>query len=120
MIERAEKLLARRFYRESVPVFYRRGDRVFPLRAEPGKTLFRADDESGMVIRHESRDFIVRSDDLNLGGPPEIGDEVIYLGKIFRVFAPNNEPCWRYRGRYDLQFLRIHTAATGRKDPGGW
>lgn len=114
MLERAEATLAKRFEKESVPIKYRRGDESFALSATLGKTLFRTEDERGVSIHHESRDFIVRRADLNFTGNPEMGDEVIFIDRIFRVYAPNGEPCWKYRGRYSLDFIRIHTVATGR------
>lgn len=114
MLERAEAVIAGRFDAESVPITYRRGGDCFELRATLGKTNFRAEDDRGVMIHHESRDFIIRRADLPIIGDPQYGDEILFYDRIFRVFAPNGEPCWKYRGRYSLDFIRIHTGATGR------
>lgn len=91
----------------SVPVVYvRRGGDVFSLNATLGRTLFRADNEYGVTIRVESRDFITS----DLPTTPERGDKIIHNNRQYEVLAPNGEPVWRWSGKA----MRIHT-----KDVGG-
>lgn len=96
-------------------VAYVRGVQSVELPATVGKTTFEVDDGYGVLVRHESRDFLVLVADLLLGDvltEPQRGDRVhetqngtVY---IYEVTAPGKEPCWRYSDAYRKTF-RIHT-----------
>ena len=96
-------------------VKYVRGSRSADLLATIGKTTFEVDDGCGVLVRHESRDFLVLAAALVLGGVPTIperGDRVEETqGQrvfVYEVTAPGKEPCWRYSDAFRKTF-RIHT-----------
>jgi hypothetical protein len=96
-------------------VCYVRGSRSVNLPATIGKTTFEVDDGYGVLVRHESRDFLVLAADLVFDGTPmlpERGDRIreTQAGQVFtyEVTAPGKEPCWRYSDAY-RKTLRIHT-----------
>ena len=98
----------------TVPVQYRRrGGQTVEVPAALGRTLFRVEDEYGITIRTESRDFLIAASDLNV--EPERGDQIIYAGVCYEVLAPNSEPCWRWSDSFH-QTLRIHTKEIGGED----
>ena len=96
-------------------VCYARGSQSKDLVATIGKTTFEVDDGYGVLVRHESRDFLMLAADLTLGGTPTLpqrGDRIreTQAGQVFvyEVTAPGKEPCWRYSDAY-RKTLRIHT-----------
>jgi hypothetical protein len=94
---------------------YSRGNQTQNIPATVGKTVFEVEDGHGILLRHESRDFLVLAADLVLGNRktlPQKGDrihetqgEAVY---VYEVTAPGKEPCWRYSDPY-RKTLRIHT-----------
>ena len=80
------------------------------ISATVGKTLFRAENQYGVTVRIESRDFIVSADDVDF--IPERGDVIVYNGKCYEVLAPNGEPVWRWSGNGNWS-RRIHTKEIG-------
>jgi hypothetical protein len=96
-------------------VIYVRGVLSAQPLATVGKTLFEVDDGYGVLLRHESRDFLILAADLILDSQvvlPQRGDRiketqgsVVY---VYEVTAPGKEPVWRYSDPY-RQTLRIHT-----------
>ena len=100
-------------------VFYQRGTKSLGLPATVGRTEFAYADDYGVVHRLESRDFLVRTEDLVLSGVsilPRAGDQIIEsgTGKTFRyeVMSPGGEPPYRYSDPERLT-LRIHTKLVG-------
>jgi hypothetical protein len=96
-------------------VAYARGSQSADLLATVGKTTFEVDDGYGVLVRYESRDFLVLAVDLMLDGTPilpERGDRIreTQAGQVFvyEVTAPGKEPCWRYSDAY-RKTLRIHS-----------
>ena len=96
-------------------VAYARGPQSVDLSATVGKTVFEVDDGYGVLVRHESRDFLVLAADLVIGGEPILpqrGDRVREVqGSTtfgYEVTAPGKEPAWRYSDPYRTT-LRIHT-----------
>lgn len=79
--------------------------------AKLGRTLFRYETPSGMTIRTEQRDFILRYCDLQQ--EPKTGDEVVMDGDLYVVSAPNSEPCWRWHSRSGDSEIRIHAKYAG-------
>ena len=99
-------------------VVYRRGTDEKQVQATVGKTEFEQADDSGLIHRTESRDFLVRTADLDLGAGlmlPRAGDQVRETvgtvgGSVFvyEVNAPGGQPPFRYSDPY-RRVLRIHT-----------
>ena len=113
---------AQRHQHLSRPVLYRvggRGTDEKEVQATIGKTEFEQADDAGLIHRVESRDFLVRTEDLDLGaGPilPRAGDQVREtVGTsvlVYEVNAPGGQPPWRYSDPY-RRTLRIHTKYIG-------
>ena len=113
---------AQRHQHLSRPVLYRvggRGTDEKEVQATIGKTEFEQADDAGLIHRVESRDFLVRTGDLDLGaGPilPRAGDQVREtVGTsvfVYEVNAPGGQPPWRYSDPY-RRVLRIHTKHIG-------
>ena len=80
------------------------------MTATIGRTLFRSENEYGVTIRVESRDFLVSSE--QLPAEPQRGDRITYAGRIYEVLAPNGEPVWRWSGPQNVT-RRIHTKEIG-------
>jgi len=97
------------------PVLYTRGSATVEVLATIGKTVFETDNGYGILERSESRDFLIRAEDLVLDGVPVLpkrGDRVreaqdakVY---VYEVLAPGSVPEWRYSDPY-RRTLRIHT-----------
>jgi hypothetical protein len=97
------------------PVVYQRGAAQIEVSATIGRTEFEQADEAGLIHRIESRDFLVRTADLDLGDGltlPKAGDRVREtVGSsvfVYEVNAPGGQPPWRYSDPY-RKALRIHT-----------
>ncbi|MCC6425708.1 MAG: hypothetical protein IT435_02685 [Phycisphaerales bacterium] len=100
-------------------VVYQRGAEGKEVQATIGRTEFEQADEAGLIHRVESRDFLVRAVDLDLGsGPtlPRAGDQVREtVGAqvfVYEVNAPGGQPPFRYSDPY-RRVLRIHTKHIG-------
>ncbi|MFO0493652.1 MAG: hypothetical protein ACK51T_14625 [bacterium] len=96
-------------------VVYRRGADEKEVQATIGKTEFEQADDAGLIHRVESRDFLVRTAELDLGaGPilPRAGDQVRETAGlsvfVYEVNAPGGQPPFRYSDPY-RRVLRIHT-----------
>ena len=83
-----------------------------------GRTLFRAENEYGVTIRTEMRDFLIAAEDLP--DDPERGDLILHAGLRYEVLAPNGEPVWRWSGTPVWRWSgtgrilrRIHTKEIG-------
>jgi len=108
-------LEAKRHALRTVTVTYVRGAATVVLPATIGRTVFEQQGQYGVLERTESRDFLVRAEDLVLEGIvtlPERGDRVRETdgGKVFvyEVMAPGQEPHFGYSDPY-RRTLRIHT-----------
>lgn len=93
--------------------YQRDGDSV-ELPATIGRTEFEQADEFGAIHKFESRDYLVLSTDLVLGGVqtlPKAGDKIRESDGaktfVYEVMAPGNEPPYRYSDPY-RRTLRIH------------
>jgi hypothetical protein len=106
-------------------VVYRRGADEKEVQATIGRTEFEQADEAGLIHRVESRDFLIRAADLDLGtGPiqPRAGDQVREtVGSVggqvlvYEVNAPGGaggQPPWRYSDPY-RRVMRVHTKFVG-------
>lgn len=104
-----------RHKRLTSPVTYVRGEETVEFPATIGRTIFEIDSGYGVLEKTESRDFLVRAEDLVLDGSvtlPERGDRIREPqdGKVYvyEVMAPGKEPHYRYSDPY-RKTLRIHT-----------
>ena len=107
----------------SIDVTYERGAEQVPVKATVGKTEFELDDGSGVVVRVQSRDFLIHAADLVLGGVetlPVAGDVIRETQGaktfVYEVMAPGKEPHWRYSDPY-RKSLRIHTKHVSTETP---
>jgi len=96
-------------------VEYVRGSRSVQIAATIGKTTFEVDDGYGVLVRQESRDFLMLAAELVLDGQPatpQRGDRIRETQNntvfIYEVTAPGKEPCCRYSDAF-RKTLRIHT-----------
>ena len=105
----------------SRPVVYQRGEESIELAATIGRTEFEQVDQSGLVNKIESRDFLVRRSDLILAGAPSLpksGDRIREMSGeqvfIYEVMSPlgGNETPFRYSDP-NRHTLRIHTKHVG-------
>lgn len=97
------------------PMVYQRGGASVEVQATVGRTEFEQADDAGLIHRVESRDFIVRSADLDVGEGvtlPKPGDRIRETSGtsvfVYEVNAPGGETPWRYSDPYRTS-LRIHT-----------
>lgn len=96
-------------------VVYQRGSEAKEVLATIGRTEFEQADDAGLIHRVESRDFLVRTVDLDLGSGrilPRAGDQVREsvdgTVMVYEVNAPGGQPPFRYSDPY-RRVLRIHT-----------
>ena len=100
-------------------VVYARAITSVTVSATIGRTEFETVDESGLLQKFESRDFLIKTTDLVLNFVqtfPKAGDKIkesdgstTYL---YEVMAPAGEPVFRYSDQY-RKTLRIHTKFIG-------
>lgn len=99
----------------STEAVYQRGAQQVTVQATIGKTEFEIEDGSGVIQRFQSRDYLIQTADLKLGGVPTlpaagdriretVGDQTL----VYEVLAPGNEPHFRYSDPF-RKLLRIHT-----------
>jgi len=81
----------------------------YEIVAVPGRTVFNQRNESGLFVRVETRDFIVKRE--QLAAEPQRGDEIEFGGRRYEVLAPGGEPAWRWSDPMHTAF-RIHTKLT--------
>ncbi len=94
-------------------VVYQRGSQSVAVKATIGKTAYEQLDANNVVTTHESRDYLIRAEDLVLGGTavlPEPGDMVLEDSQTFVVLPLPNEEHFRFADPYRVLF-RIHTKA---------
>ena len=96
-------------------VSYQRGADSVELAATVGRTEFEQADEYGVLHRIESRDYIIRTADLQIAGEtvlPKAGDQIREtdgaVTHVYEVMAPGGEPPSRFSDPYRVA-LRIHT-----------
>ena len=96
-------------------VRYTRGVESILLNATIGRTVFEEQDQFGTIQRTESRDYLIRSDDLILFGEksePTVGDIVIEPVNTviftYQVMSFASEPPFRFSDP-ERKTLRVHT-----------
>lgn len=100
-------------------VVYQRGAEAKEVQATIGRTEFEQADDAGLIHRTESRDFLIRTADLDFGaGPtlPRAGDQVRETAGtqvfVYEVNAPGGQPPFRYSDPF-RRVLRVHTKHIG-------
>ena len=110
-------------------VTYLRGAESVDLQATIGRTVFEEADDFGVVHRTETRDYLIRTQDLVLGGQPALptaGDRIRDMDAgggggggailLYEVMAPGGagggEPPYRFSDPH-RRTLRVHTKFIG-------
>lgn len=81
------------------------------LLASVGMTEFQSTDESGVILQHETRDYLVDAADLILSGAstePRAGDRITDGSVTYEVVCPVGSVPWAWHDRNRLTY-RIHT-----------
>ena len=98
-------------------VTYSRGADAVTLRAAPGRTLYERETAGGIIETVESKDFLIKTADLVLGGTatlPQRGDKITEAdtdtGKTYtyEVTGPGTENVYRFADPA-RRVLRVHT-----------
>ena len=95
----------------STTVTYVRGNSAGEVAATIGASAFEAANQSGVVERWESRDYLVSTDDLPFGDPAhgdKIVEEIDGTSVTYEVATPRGVPPWHYGDAFRL-IVRIHT-----------
>ena len=103
----------------TVKVTYARDTESVVVQATIGRTVFEVDNGRGVLEKFESRDFLVLTQDLVLGGSPvlpERGDAIRETQgptvHVYEVMAPGKEPHYLYSDPF-RKTLRVHTKHVG-------
>jgi len=120
LLDNAAAWLAERRDELAVTVLLARGADQVQIAAVVGSTVFRLDDGAGGVVRHVSRDYLVRAADVDFGAgavEPARGDRIVQtiggVERTFEVLGPgNDEPDWRYSDPSHVT-VRLHTREVG-------
>lgn len=95
-------------------VTYRRGSDEAEITATIGRSDFEAQDQSGVMVNWEARDYLVPTDQLPFGEPVR-GDVIVegsgILAIEYEVVAPRGVPVFRYGDAF-RSIVRIHTEQT--------
>lgn len=100
-------------------VRYKRGEDHIGLHATVGSTRIDYEDEHGVRLRAEVRDYLIKPADLVISDvtvEPEEGDEIIDSGeggipRTYQVMGVESGRAWRWTDRYHTMY-RIHTKQT--------
>jgi hypothetical protein len=97
-------------------VAFRRGVLSAEVTATVGRTVFEVQDADGLLVRTESRDYLIDADLLTAFGEPQAGDEIVDVlagvSTVFEVMAPGGSPPWDWHDRWNACY-RIHTKIIG-------
>lgn len=92
-------------------VVFVRGSTAIEVRATVASSVFDAQNQSGVLERWESRDYVVQTADLPFGHPVR-GDKIVEtideVSTTFDVASPQGMPLWRYGDGF-RKTVRIHT-----------
>jgi hypothetical protein len=102
----------------STAVVFVRGASAVEVKATIGSSAFDAANQSGVIERWESRDFIVRAEDVPFG-EVQRGDKVVEtvngISTTYEVASPRGVPLWHYGDAF-RKTVRIHAI---QSDSGG-
>lgn len=109
-----EWLHARRTDHMSQAVTYQRGAQSASVSATRGSSPYEEIDADGIVHRHQTRDYIVRTADMLFTGvpiKPQDGDKIVDGTQTYTVCSLSGDPPWRYTDAHRAG-MRIHTKLT--------
>lgn len=92
-------------------VSYVRGGNTATMTATIGRSLFESTNTSGVIEQWESRDYVVKTDELPYG-EPQRGDRIYEqfgtVANVYEVVTPRGVPLFRYGDAFQ-SCVRIHT-----------
>lgn len=95
---------------------YKRGANTAQFTATVGKSMFESADQNGVVEQWESRDYLVKTDELPYGEPHRgdiIVEELDGVSTFFEVSAPRGVPVFHFGDAFQ-RICRIHTKKIDR------
>jgi len=103
-------------FRAQAATYSREGMDGVEVTATVGRSKFRTQNDAGMFVSTEFRDYLIEASDIAAFGVPQPGDLIVQtlagLPHTFAVSAPSGEPVYAYAdpGR---RVYRIHTLYAG-------
>lgn len=95
---------------------YQRGANTAQFAATIGKSVFESAGQNGVIEQWESRDYIVKTEELPYGAPVRgdlIVEELNGVSIFYEVTAPRGVPLFHYGDAFQ-KLVRIHTKKTDR------
>lgn len=99
----------------SSPVTFKRDEDTVDVQAVIGRTEFQFQDSDGNTVTFQSRDYLILTADLVLGGnevTPRAGDKILEVAGTttftYEVQSPDGGDVWKYSDPF-RQVRRIHT-----------
>jgi len=95
---------------------YRRGANTAQLLATVGRSTFESENQSGIVESWESRDYLIRTEELPYGEPQRgdlIVEEVNGVPTFYEVSSPRGVPVFHYADAFGTM-CRVHTKQSDR------
>lgn len=95
---------------------YKRGANTAQFAATIGKSMFESADQNGVIEQWESRDYLVKTDELPYGEPRRgdiIVEELDGVATFFEVSAPRGVPVFHFGDAFQA-LCRIHTKRIDR------
>lgn len=92
-------------------VSYVRANNTATLTATVGKSMFESQSQSGVLEQWESRDYIVKTEELPYGEPQRgdrIYEELGGVANVYEVTAPRGVPLFHYADSFQT-CVRVHT-----------
>ncbi len=108
-------LQGQRLAHMSQTVTYERGAQSVVVSATRGSSSYDEVDENGIIHRHQTRDYIIRTADMLFSGSPvkpQDGDRVLDGGQTYVVASLSGDPPWRYTDAH-RSGMRVHTKLVG-------
>jgi hypothetical protein len=100
----------------SLTVAYKRGANSSQFVATIGKSMFESSGQNGVTEQWESRDYIVKTEDLPYGEPLR-GDMIVEdiggVSVFYEVAAPRGVPLFHYGDAFQ-HLVRVHTKRSDR------
>jgi hypothetical protein len=95
----------------SLTVAYKRGANSSQFLATIGKSMFESSGQNGVTEQWESRDYIVKTEDLPYGEPLRgdlIVEDIGGVSVFYEVAAPRGVPLFHYGDAFQ-HLVRVHT-----------
>jgi hypothetical protein len=95
----------------SLTVAYKRGANSSQFVATIGKSMFESSGQNGVTEQWESRDYIVKTEDLPYGEPLRgdlIVEDIGGVSVFYEVAAPRGVPLFHYGDAFQY-LVRVHT-----------